>query len=223
MLWRAGRNCPRTRRRRAACSPRVGRHDRFTTTTLESARRCWPRARSWIRRSTATWSGRPVSQAVSAALQEMLGVDLKTAPRGIDGCGLTTYEPRCQPSPAVLLRPAPTPHSGAPRTRWQRPVPRRRHESIRHRAARGCGRAARRRIGGAEVWAAVARPDGPGIAIKVEAGGGEAIPVIALAVLQQLGLLDADLPDRLRPFASVTVRNWAGRDVGEIRPAAAGF
>ena len=41
--------------------------------------------------------------------------------------------------------------------------------------------------------------------------------VVALAVLQHLGVLESDLPDRLLPFASVTLRNWAGRDVGEIR------
>jgi hypothetical protein len=40
---------------------------------------------------------------------------------------------------------------------------------------------------------------------------------VALAFLQQLGLLVPDLPDRLRPYARLTVRNWAGRDVGEIR------
>jgi hypothetical protein len=33
-------------------------------------------------------------------------------------------------------------------------------------------------------------------------------------------VLPADLPDRLLPFAKVTLRNWAGRDVGEIRPEA---
>ena len=47
------------------------------------------------------------------------------------------------------------------------------------------------KIGGAAVWAAVVRPDGPGIAIKLEAGGGEAIPVVAIAVLQHLGVLDS--------------------------------
>jgi hypothetical protein len=36
-------------------------------------------------------------------------------------------------------------------------------------------------------------------------------------VLQQLDVLDADLPDRLRPFATLTLRNWAGRETGEVR------
>jgi L-asparaginase II len=74
------------------------------------------------------------------------------------------------------------------------------------------------KIGGAAVWAAVARPNGPGIAIKLEAGSMDAIPVVAIAVLQRLGLLDATLPDRLLPYARLTLRNWAGTDVGEIAP-----
>ena len=73
------------------------------------------------------------------------------------------------------------------------------------------------KIGGAAVWAAVVRPDGPGVAIKLEAGAGEAIPVVALAVLQHLDVLAAELPERLLPFARLTLRNWAGRDVGEVR------
>ena len=44
----------------------------------------------------------------------------------------------------------------------------------------------------------------------------EAIPVVALAVLQRLGLIEADLPAGLQPFARLPLRNWAGKDVGEI-------
>ena len=160
----------------------------------------------------------PCQQAVSAALQEMLGVDLAAAPRGIDGCGLTTYG---APLASVARGFATGSHD---------PAFRRAQDAMAARPflVAGTGRfdtallevAGTRltaKIGGAGVWAAVARPSGPGIAIKLESGGGDAIPVVALAVLQQLGLLVPDLPDRLRPYARLTVRNWAGRDVGEIR------
>jgi hypothetical protein len=40
--------------------------------------------------------------------------------------------------------------------------------------------------------------------------------VVAIALLQQLGVIAPDLPMQLRPFATLTLRNWAGRDVGEI-------
>jgi hypothetical protein len=39
-----------------------------------------------------------------------------------------------------------------------------------------------------------------------------------VAVLQHLGVLQTDLPDRLRPFERLTLRNWAGREIGEVRP-----
>jgi L-asparaginase II len=159
----------------------------------------------------------PCQQAVTAAMSEMVGVDLAQAPRGIDGCGLTTFglpllalasgfasaasDPafrRCQA--AMAAHPFLVAGTG-------------RFDTALLEVA---GTRLTAKIGGAAVWAAVVRPRGPGIAIKLEAGGGEAIPVVALAVLQHLGVLAADLPDRLRPFARLTLRNWAGRDVGVI-------
>ena len=161
----------------------------------------------------------PCQQAVSAALEQMLGVALNTIPRGIDGCGLTTYGP----SLASIARGFAVASSDAGFRRAQDAMAA--HPFV----VAGTGRfdtallevAGARltaKIGGAGVWAAVVRPGGPGIAIKLEAGAGEAIPVVATAVLQNLGVLPADLPDRLLPFAKVTLRNWAGRGVGEIRP-----
>jgi L-asparaginase II len=160
----------------------------------------------------------PCQQAVSAALQEALGVDLAVAPRGIDGCGLTTYG---TPLSAIArgfavagTDPAFVRAQGAMAAHPFLVAGTARFDTALLEVAGGRLTA---KIGGAGVWAAVARPGGPGIAIKLEAGGGEAIPVVALAVLQQLGLLDAELPDRLQPFATLTLRNWAGRDVGEVR------
>ena len=158
-------------------------------------------------------------QAVTRAMQEMLGVDLGAAQRGIDGCGLVTYGIPL----AAIARGFAAASADPSFTRAQNAMAA--HPFL----VAGTGRfdtallevAGARltaKIGGAAVWAAVARPVGPGIAIKLEAGGGEAIPVIASAVLQHLGLLPAELPDRLRPFARVTLRNWAGRDIGEIGP-----
>jgi L-asparaginase II len=159
----------------------------------------------------------PCQRAVTAAMSEVLDVDLAQAPRGIDGCGLTTYgltllalasgfaaavsDPafqRCQQ--AMAAHPFLVAGTG-------------RFDTALLEAA---GAQVTAKIGGAAVWAAVVRPGGPGIAIKLEAGGAEAIPVVAVSVLRHLGVLKADLPDRLRPFATLTLRNWAGRDVGMI-------
>jgi L-asparaginase II len=160
----------------------------------------------------------PCQQAVSAALQEALGVDLATEPRGIDGCGLTTYgtplSAIARGFAAASTDPAFVRAQDAMAAHPFLVAGTARFDTALLEVAGGRLTA---KIGGAGVWAAVARPGGPGIAIKLEAGGGEAIPVVALAVLQQLRLLEADLPDRLRPFATLTLRNWSGRDVGEVR------
>jgi L-asparaginase II len=161
----------------------------------------------------------PCQQAVGGALREMLGVDLDAATRGIDGCGLTTYG---VPLEAIARGFA---AAGAD------PAFRRAQDAMAAHPflVAGTGRfdtlllevAGARltaKIGGAGVWAATVRDGGPGIAIKLEAGGGEAIPVVALSVLQQLEVIPTDLPDQLRAFARVTLRNWAGREVGAIRP-----
>jgi L-asparaginase II len=161
----------------------------------------------------------PCQQAVTAAMGDMMDVDLSQAPRGIDGCGLTTYgltllvlasgfaravsDPsfqRCQDAMAAH------PFLVAGTGRFDTAL------------LEAFGAQLTAKIGGAAVWAAVVRPGGPGIAIKLEAGGGEAIPVVAISVLQHLGVVDAELPERLRPFARLTLRNWAGRDVGVIAP-----
>jgi L-asparaginase II len=160
----------------------------------------------------------PCQQAVTAAMEEMLGLDLDSVPRGIDGCGLLTFG---TPLDAIARGFA---VAGAD------PAFRRAQDAMAAFpflvAGKGrfdtallevSGSRLTAKIGGAAVWAAVARPGGPGIAIKLEAGGGEAIPVVALSVLQHLGVLETDLPDRLIPFAQLTLRNWAGRDSGEIR------
>jgi len=160
----------------------------------------------------------PCQQAVTGALQEMLGIDLTAVPRGIDGCGLTTYGPplasiargfaaassdeafrRAQDATAAF------PFLVAGTGRFDTAL------------LEVAGSHLTAKIGGAAVWAAVVRPGGPGIAVKLEAGSGEAIPVVAIAVLQLLGVLAAELPERLRPFARLSLRNWAGREVGELR------
>ncbi len=166
----------------------------------------------------------PCQQAVTAAMQEMLGVDLGTAPRGIDGCGLTTFgiplAAIARGFAAASADPAFRRAQDAMATKPFLVAGTGRFDTALLEVA---GASVTAKIGGAAVWAAVARPSGPGIAIKLEAGAGDAIPVVALAVLRHLGVLESDLPDRLLPFATVTLRNWAGRDVGEIRaePAAA--
>lgn len=78
---------------------------------------------------------------------------------------------------------------------------------------------------GAEgVWVAMLPARGIGIAVKAEDGAGRAAEIGLIAFLDRAGLLDAEERERLRPLAQPAIRNWAGRLVGEMRPAAtAGF
>ncbi len=165
--------------------------------------------------------GHPCQQAVTAAMSDQFDIDLSQAPHGIDGCGLTTYG-------LTLLALASGFASAASDPAFQRNQDAMaahpflvagtgRFDTALLRAA---GTQLTAKIGGAAVWAAVVRPGGPGIAIKLESGSFEAVPVVATAVLQCVGVLDADLPEALQPFARLPLRNWAGITVGETAPEA---
>ena len=161
----------------------------------------------------------PCQRAVSNALAETLMVDPASAPHGIDGCGLTTYG-----APLAAIARGFAIASGDPAfRRCQEAMAAhpflvagtRRFDTALLETA---GTRVTAKIGGAGVWAAVVRPDGPGIAIKIEAGAMEVISVVALAVLQRLNVLNSELSSRLHTFARVPLRNWSGTEVGEIVP-----
>ncbi len=73
---------------------------------------------------------------------------------------------------------------------------------------------------GAEGLLCLAVPErGLGIAIRVADGTFRAHPTITVAVLAQLGILDAEARDAILERHSPALRNHNGRIVGEIRPA----
>ena len=160
----------------------------------------------------------PMQQAVTAKLSRHLGLDLDAAPWGIDGCGLPTF--------GVPLSALARAFAGAQRG----------DESFRRcqaaMAARPflvagtgrfdtallacCGATLTAKIGGAAIWVAVVRDLGTAVAVKLEAGAGEAIPPVAIAVLRRLRALPDPLPGPLRRHAEPVLRNWAGASVGRI-------
>jgi L-asparaginase II len=161
----------------------------------------------------------PCQRAVTAAMSEQFDVDLSQVPHGIDGCGVTTYG-----TTLLALARAFASASADPAFRRNQDAMAA-HPFLVAGTGRfdtallgAAGSRLTAKIGGAAVWAAVVRPAGPGIAIKLESGSFEAVPVIATAVLQRLGLLDADLPEALQPFALLPLRNWAATTVGETAP-----
>jgi L-asparaginase II len=159
----------------------------------------------------------PCQRAVTDALAWAFGFDAESAPSGIDGCGLPTYgvalatlargfamasaDPdfrRCQDAMAAH------PHMVAGTGRFDTAL------------LQLAGERVTAKIGGAAVWAAVVRPDGPGIALKLESGY-DAVAPVAVAVLQGIGVLEPAVPDPLAEFARPPLRNWAGVVVGETK------
>ncbi len=59
---------------------------------------------------------------------------------------------------------------------------------------------------------------GWGIAIKIADGAARALPVVAVEVLRQLGLVGAPLDPALVAFAPLKITNSRGIETGEIRP-----
>ena len=163
----------------------------------------------------------PLQRAVTAALSACVGVDLDAARWGIDGCGLPTF--------GVPLREL---ARGFAWAQAAHPLFRRCQDAMAAHpflvAGTGrfdtallaaCGDRVTAKIGGAGVWVAVVRPAGPAVAIKLEAGSGEAMPPVAIAALQRLGALPEPLPAVLAPFAAPPLRNWAGTLIGRIHAA----
>ncbi|MBV9099421.1 MAG: asparaginase [Candidatus Dormibacteraeota bacterium] len=160
----------------------------------------------------------PCQRAVTAAMSTLMGLDLSSAPWGIDGCGLPTYGV----SLATLARAFAAGQADPGFRRCQDAMAAHPH------LVGGTGRfdtallaesgaLLTAKIGGAAVWAATLRPDGPAVALKLEAGAGEALPPVALAVLQRMGAFPEGLPSALEAFASPPLRNWEGAAVGGTR------
>ncbi|MBJ7594719.1 MAG: asparaginase [Candidatus Dormibacteraeota bacterium] len=175
-------------------------------------------ARGW-RVADYTDFDHPLQAEIRAIMTGLAGVDVDSAPVGIDGCGLPTHglplaalarmfgaaaaEPafrRCQDAMATH------PHMVAGRGRFDTAI-----LSV-------AGSRLTVKGGAAGVWVAARRPAGPGLAIKLEGGDQFAMSAVALAALQHLGWLsEAEAADpRLAGFAQPPVRNWAGADVGAI-------
>lgn len=163
----------------------------------------------------------PMQRAVTATLGAHAAADLSQAPWGIDGCGLPTYG---VPLRSLARAFASAQASSAAFHRCQDAMAA--HPF--HVAGTGrfdtallevAGDRLTAKIGGAAVWVAVLRPAGPAVAVKLEAGGGEAIPAVAIATLRFLGALPDPIPEPLAHYAEPVLRNWSGTAVGVIRPA----
>jgi L-asparaginase II len=75
------------------------------------------------------------------------------------------------------------------------------------------------KIGAEGVQAIGIRSLGLGIAIKVADGQKRGLYPAIVAVLEQLGLVDAAAREALAPWGRRTIRNYRGTATGEVRPA----
>ena len=174
----------------------------------------------------------PVQQTILGILEMMSGLDLRGAPRGIDGCGIPQY---AMPLGKLALAMA----------RFADPVdqPERRQAACaKVRAAMaaepmmvaGTGRFCTQVISatggrvlvktGAEGVFCAALPElGLGLALKIDDGATRASQVATGAILRRLGVLDDDVAQGLSHLLTPELHNRAGTLVGEVRAAEPAF
>jgi L-asparaginase II len=174
----------------------------------------------------------PVQQRILGALEQMTGLRLGDAPRGIDGCGIPVIGiPLGNMALAMARLADPADHVPPVRAAAAKRI-------LAAMAAEpflvaGTGRFCTRVMeivgskvvlkGGAEgVYTAALPTLGLGIALKVEDGAGRGAEVAMGRVLHELKLLNADEQKALADALAPPIRNRVGRETGRIRPAAAG-
>lgn len=168
----------------------------------------------------------PVQREVAAALEDLVGESLATAPMGLDGCGVPTF--------AIPLRSiahgfarfgtgeglAPIRAAAAKRLQqavWSAPMQvagagRFDTEAMQFLAGRAFVKV------GAEGVHAAALPElGVGIAIKVEDGGTRAAEAAMAALLLRFLDLTGEAAERVEARSRKVIRSFSGAEVGAIR------
>ncbi len=167
----------------------------------------------------------PVQQRILGVFESMTGLDLSAAPRGIDGCGIPVIamplgntalamarlaDPRDQPearqaaSARILQAMAAEPFMVAGSERYCT------------RAMRVLKGRAVVKTGAEGVYCGAIPGEGLGFAIKAEDGASRAAEAVCGQVLHRLGVLSAEEATAL----TSPIRNRAGIETGQVRPAA---
>lgn len=168
----------------------------------------------------------PVQQSLLGILEMMCGLDLRGAPRGIDGCGIPQIGIPLGNLALAMARFADP--SDQPERRQQACARVARAMRAHPYMVAGSGRLCSRLISatrgralaktGAEGVYCVALPEvGLGIALKVDDGAGRAAELLVARVLQHLEVLDAEAAEALAADLQPVLRNRAGVAVGELR------
>jgi L-asparaginase II len=171
----------------------------------------------------------PVQQRILGGLEQMTGLRLNDAPRGIDGCGIPVIGiplGNIAMAMARLADPQDLPPARAAAAR--RIVSAMTAEPFMVAGtAQFCTvlmKTTGSKVaikGGAEgVYTAALPTLGLGVALKIDDGAGRAAEVAMGAVLRHLGLLEADELRELEQSLTQPLINRAGRTIGQVRPAA---
>jgi len=166
----------------------------------------------------------PVQQRVLNTVAAWAGVEPRTVGIGVDGCGVPTFalplsvlaRSFARLGVAAVTKPdsAPARIVGAMT----------RHPEYVAGTGRLCTRLMRAaegrvvaKLGAEGVYCAAVPGRGLGLALKVEDGAGRAGEPVLIAVLEQLGAIDAGVAEELLEFAEPEVRNTRSEVVGRIR------
>ena len=171
----------------------------------------------------------PVQQRILGVLEAMTGIDLGSAPRGIDGCGIPVIgiplgnmalamarlgapddQPEARQAACARLRQAVAAHpfnvAGSGR--------------FDTRVMEATGDKAFIKTGAEGVYCGAFPELGLGVAIKVDDGAGRAAEIIMARLLGRFGVLGEDQAAALGGIFTAPITNRAGLTVGEVRPAA---
>lgn len=174
-------------------------------------------------------AGHPVMREVTAALEAATGRELSTAVLGIDGCSIPTFAIPLEHLALAFARVA----TGTGLRDGQAEAARR----LLSAAARapfmtaGSGRFDTRvldllgeraycKVGAEGMYCAAFPESGLGVALKIDDGATRAAEVVLAALIEAFVPLDEREAQVVRGLADVPLRNWNGREVGALRPAA---
>jgi L-asparaginase II len=171
----------------------------------------------------------PVQQTILGILEMMCGLDLRGAPRGIDGCGIPQLGIPLGNVALAMARLADP--SDQPERRQAACARIRRAMAAEPFMVAGSRRFCTKVIAathgralvktGAEgVYCASVPELGLGVALKVDDGATRAAEVLVGHLLRRLQAIDATAAESLAEVLCQPIRNRAGAVVGEVRPAA---
>ena len=169
----------------------------------------------------------PLQQAIRHAVASFTGVAEARLVAGIDGCSAPNYAVPLASLARAFARLASADvdadYAMAPRTVANAMIAHPEMVSGEHRSDLALMQAGRgdwvTKIGAEGVQAIGIRSHALGIAIKVGDGQKRGLYPAIVAVLEQLGVLDATSRSVLAPWAGRKVRNYRGIETGEVRAA----